>query len=171
MIVGESYNIGQWFGLTWREDVVMVTMLDGERIAYHFPKPPVPHGTGHVKLVTAWANASMGQLPLTNIREEWETDAGPVTMSFDLHGVTHCLKPRLYPGIADLEMIDQVSELLPDPASRFLLFGATYIGAGAILLTPEERAALERLNWRFLDGATAMRLVDEGITILEGDEP
>jgi len=66
-----------------------------------------------------WAIISKGAFTPTSIREDWETDTGPVEVSFDLAGRLTKVSPAYENDWIDLKVLRQINALIATSDRQF----------------------------------------------------
>ena len=110
----------------------------------------------YVQVLKLFAAASGGQFQPTNIEEEWESDGGPISVSFEHQGRQLLFEPEFQDEWLSTEVFEVVSaEMEKSGRARFMvLLGKEGEGYGQMAvflrLTPEEQLILEtELGWKF----------------------
>ena len=96
-----------------------------------------------------WAAISSGAFAPTAIRETWASETGPVSVSFDISGATHTLRPEYLEDWIDPGIATPINELMAPSGRQFMFLQAFDQTAFLMALTPVERAALEARGWCF----------------------
>lgn len=94
-------------------------------------------------VLPAWAEASQGAFAPENIEERWESETGPVHLSFTLDGTARTLSPRYLDDWLDVDVLAQANEWLADRAYTGFSDGNYSL---VLCLTPEERERMERVR-------------------------
>lgn len=66
-----------------------------------------------------WARISGGAFAPTDIGEHWESDEGPVTLTFQLAGKPEILLPRYLDDWIDLNVLQQINSLMASSGRQF----------------------------------------------------
>jgi hypothetical protein len=96
---------------------------------------------------------------ITNIVEQWESETGPVMVSFKLNGEPKRYEPAYYDDWVDQESLEEVlsdiSKVIQQEFHLCIGPNGEWIGqeGNYIRLTDDERKILEtKLHWQFFDG-------------------
>lgn len=104
----------------------------------------------YVETLRAWAGISRGAFSPQDVTETWESDEGPITVRFTLDGVERTLHPECLDDWLDLEILVPLNDWLRHTGYAFELYEAFDQTAFIVVLTPDEKARLEReRGWRF----------------------
>jgi hypothetical protein len=104
----------------------------------------------YAQTLADWGGISVGSFDPEAIVERWESDSGPVTVTFELDGIEHILNPAYIEDWIDLQVLGEVNGLIASSGRRFESYRAFDQSAFVISLTPDERAALEHdRGWCF----------------------
>jgi hypothetical protein len=99
----------------------------------------------YVRVLQEWARISRGSFSPEGIEETWDTDEGPVNVSFVLNAKRHVIHPLYLGDWIDILVLDTINDLIEASGFRFEYYpvGESQI-AFVIVLTPEEKELLER---------------------------
>ena len=103
----------------------------------------------YVAVLQEWATISAGAFAPTAIEETWESETGPVRVSFELDGARHVLEPEYIEDWIDPRIVTPINELIAPSGRQFAFVTAFDQTAFVLALTDEERAALENRGWCF----------------------
>lgn len=104
----------------------------------------------YAQTLDEWSAISVGSFRPTSIVERWDSDVGPVTITFEIDGIEQTLKPAYIEDWIDLGILSGINELVAPSGRRFEAYRAFDQAAFVISVTPEERLALERdRGWCF----------------------
>ena len=94
------------------------------------------------RIFSEWSRISRGAFPAEGIHESWEREAGPVTVSFLLHGREHRLTTDMLEWI-DLGLLDGVNRLIESTGYYFESDFATGDQTACVMvLTHAEKARI-----------------------------
>jgi hypothetical protein len=103
----------------------------------------------YVQTLKQWATISEWVYAPTNIVESWQTDNGPVELSFDLNDTHQKIVPTYQQDYLDMDILKQINKLIPDSESKFEMLVAFDQAAFVLWLDKTEKASLVRRGWRF----------------------
>jgi hypothetical protein len=129
---------------------LVVAEQDRSRVWWQDLEADVSDGNEvYVGVLTDLASISVGAFAPSAIEESWQSDSGPVTISFEQHGQTNTLAPAYIEDWIDPGILAAINELIVDSGRRFELYKAFDQTALAMALTEPERRALEARGWCF----------------------
>jgi hypothetical protein len=96
-----------------------------------------------------WAAISAGAFAPTAVIEAWASETGPVTISFQMDGLTHVLQPDYLEDWIDPRILGPIDDLIAPSGRRFLMVAPFDQTAFVLALTGEEQTALEARGWCF----------------------
>ena len=129
---------------------LIVASLDDARVWWGDLEADVGHGSdAYVATLEQWAAISKGAFAPEDIRETWDSEAGPVTVAFALDGENVELKPEYLEDWIDPRILAPINERIAGSGRRFELFQAFDQSAFVMALTNRERDALEARGWCF----------------------
>jgi hypothetical protein len=97
-----------------------------------------------------WARISRGAFTPTAITERWDSEEGPITVTFDHGGRLVTLNPEYANDWTDLEILIPLNRLLEPSGIQFELYEAFDQTAFIVALKAHEKAQLIReRGWRF----------------------
>lgn len=135
-----------------------ILALDTTQVVFGDTEADVAKGNNaYISLLNTFSIASAGIFGPTNIREDWETDKGPINVSFVSNGDTINFKASYYDDYLDEKIFDIINqEMLKKGDEKFffvsdgeeLEFGQEYM---FIRMTPSQKDSVEKaLRWKFL---------------------
>jgi len=71
------------------------------------------------EVIGEWATVSKGSFDPTSIKEDWETDTGPIQVSFDLGGRPARISPAYQNDWIDLKVLQQINALIATSGRQF----------------------------------------------------
>lgn len=77
----------------------------------------------YVKVLPEWAAISDGTFHPTDIEETWESDEGPVTVSFNHGGRRHTVYPKYLDDWMDIGILDQINSIVESKSYTYILDG------------------------------------------------
>ena len=90
-------------------------------------------------------------LPL-DIVEVWETDEGPITVTFTLDGELRQLHPTYLSDWLDGSVVNKINSLITGSGMQIEMYAGSSQVANILFLSVEEKHMLiEQRNWRFFD--------------------
>jgi hypothetical protein len=93
------------------------------------------------KVLLEWALISHGAFAPGNIQEHWKTEAGPITVSFELGGRQVSVRPAYEDDWIDLGVLLQINELITGSGKQFeCAFDGNF--ALVLCITPETKAKM-----------------------------
>jgi hypothetical protein len=96
-----------------------------------------------------WAAISVGAFAPSAIAETWQSDAGPVEVTFETGGAGHVLEPEYLEDWIDPRIATPINDLIAPSGRQFAFFKAFDQTAFVMALTEDERDALEDRGWCF----------------------
>lgn len=104
----------------------------------------------YVQTLAGWGGISAGSFDPKAIAEQWASESGPVTVTFELDGIEQTLHPAYLEDWIDLQVLGEINGLIASSGRRFESYRSFDQTAFVISLTPDERAALEHdRGWCF----------------------
>lgn len=130
---------------------LLVAGQDPDRIWWRDLEADVSDGNLVYQITLAeWGGISVGSFSPSAITERWDSDAGPVTVTFELDGTEHALQPSYLEDWIDLGILTGINELVASSGRRFESYRAFDQTAFVASLTADERLTLERdRGWCF----------------------
>lgn len=102
-----------------------------------------PGNDAYVATVNALAKVSRGTFIPKDVKEEWETEEGPIKISFEFEGRPRTLKVDLWDGMFDFRLLLQLNQLLWKTEFRFEMAPMDDI-LFVTVLKAEEKTDMER---------------------------
>jgi hypothetical protein len=99
--------------------------------------------------IEEWAAISEGAFAPQSITERWESDTGPVEVSFTLNGTQVALRPEYLEDWIDPRILVPINEAMNASGRQFSLFQSFDQTAVVLALTADERSAFESRGWCF----------------------
>lgn len=93
--------------------------------------------------LVGWGEVSEGAFAPEEIREHWESDSGPITLTFTAGGMRRELHPDYMNDWLDVGILEEISKWLPDRSYAVYLDGQNAL---VLCLTPDERERIERVR-------------------------
>ena len=129
---------------------LFVAALDRSRVWWGDLEADVGDGSDvYASVLEEWAAVSGGSFQPDQIEETWESEAGPVTVSFTLDGEQVELAPEYLEDWIDPRIITPINESIAASGRQFTLVQAFDQTAFLLALDEGERAALEARGWCF----------------------
>jgi hypothetical protein len=131
-------------GKVW--DDVFLLRYDEAAARHGDPEADVCEGNEvYVSTLEAWAKITNGAFAPTDIQEEWQSERGPIEVSFLLEGRSVTIKPKYQNDWIDLAILLQLNQIIKADGKRFncAVDGNFYL---LVFLSPEaeKRLRLER---------------------------
>jgi hypothetical protein len=129
---------------------LIVASLDESRVWWGDLEADVGDGNDvYVSTLEQWAAISKGAFEPEDVRETWDAEDGPVTVTFTLDGENVELKPEYLEDWIDPRILAPINDQIADSGRRFELFQAFDQSAFVMALSDRERDALEARGWCF----------------------
>ena len=93
------------------------------------------------KVLPQWANISCGAFTPSGIVEHWESDSGPIALTFQLNGHRVSISPHYEDDWIDLGVLQQINELISASGRQF----ECAVDGNFVLvlcLTPEQKTTM-----------------------------
>jgi hypothetical protein len=74
---------------------------------------------GYTRVLPLWARISRGAFVPSHIREQWESETGPIRVTFRLDARTVSVAPRYRNDRLDLEVLRQINRLIAATGRQF----------------------------------------------------
>ncbi len=104
----------------------------------------------YVRTLQAWGAISRGSFLPEDIEETWESEAGPVRLTFTHKGRRFKLNPEYLNDFLDLTILMPVNQLIADTGVQFEVYEPFDQTAFIVALTLSEKARLQtERGWRF----------------------
>jgi len=131
------------------EDAVLLS-YDGKRAWFEDTECDVCQENHTYQDVLAdWAHVSRGAFRPTLVEEKWESERGPIEVSFTQDGNRRTLMPKWNEDYLDLSILTAINKIISPSGKAFCCLGIDQ-SALVVVLTPEERARIEReRGWAF----------------------
>lgn len=161
---GESFTVGQTGPQVVGEwgDVIRVpdnvpyaelTLLraDSTRVWWGDTEADVCAGNQvYVETLRAWSGISRGAFLPEDIIECWESDEGPISLTFVLDGAERTLRPAYLDDWIDMEIVVPINDWIRHTGYAFEVYKAFDQTAFVVVLTQTEKQQLAReRGWRF----------------------
>ncbi|WNR45166.1 stalk domain-containing protein [Paenibacillus roseipurpureus] len=101
----ELYLLEQDLDHVWFEDLELV-VARGKNV--------------YVDTLQAWSWISRGAFRPTAITETWESDKGPVTITFNLNGQKKVIHPQYYGDYLDVNILKEINEMIKGTGYQFV---------------------------------------------------
>lgn len=129
---------------------LLVAEQDTTRVWWRDLEADVAEGNNvYRSTLEEWAAISAGAFAPRSIEERWESDTGPVKVTFQIGGATHVLEPEYLEDWIDPRIATEINELIAASGLQFVFFKAFDQTAFVVSLTSAERDALEERGWCF----------------------
>lgn len=103
------------------------------------------------EVLAEWSRISLGAFEPEDVAELWETDTGPLTISFMLDGQPRELHPEVRDDWLDMNIVTGINRMI-EPTGRQFVVHIPDQTAVLMCVTPEERQRLEtERGWTFID--------------------
>ena len=124
------------------DDVFLLSGAEGEVWADDPEADVCAENEVYSEVLPQWARISHGAFAPAGISEHWESDSGPITLSFQLGGQPASVSPNYQDDWIDLEVLRQINALI---ASSGRHFECAVDGNFALVLclTPEQKATMQ----------------------------
>ncbi len=109
----------------------------------------LPGNAVYENTITEWANISNGVLSPRNIKETWESDTGPITITFELQEQEKSIQPEYLDDYIDTKILLQINKLIKNSSKQFEMYEPFDQTAFVICLTNSEKRALKKRGWQF----------------------
>ncbi|GGA15102.1 hypothetical protein GCM10008018_69870 [Paenibacillus marchantiophytorum] len=97
----------------------------------------------YVQALQEWSVISRGAFKPTDIVEKWNTDEGPVTVSFMLNGLQRTIHPEYMSDFLDTSILGEINEWIKETGYQFVevvIDQEVFVTA----LSPDEKAKMEK---------------------------
>jgi hypothetical protein len=133
------------------DDVFLLAYSEGDVWADDPEADVCAENQVYTEVLSEWAHISRGAFAPADITEHWESDAGPVTLSFRLGGQPASVSPSYQDDWIDLEVLQQINALIAPSGRQFECAGDGNF-ALVLCLTPDEKKAMQtQRNFPFAD--------------------
>jgi hypothetical protein len=124
------------------DDVFLLAYAEGEVWAEDPEADVCADNEVYSEVLPEWARISQGAFLPDNITEDWESETGPVTVSFDLGGQPASVSPSYQDDWIDLEVLHQINQLI---AASGRQFECAVDGNFALVLclTPDQKRTMQ----------------------------
>lgn len=121
-----------------------VLQKDEDRVWSENPDADVSKGNAmYVKMLEQWSHISRGAFKPTDIKETWENEKGPVTVSFTLNGEKKELHAEYASGYLDFSMIQELNEMIRATGYEFAIVMNYDDEAFLLVLTADEKKKMK----------------------------
>lgn len=135
----------------WRDDLLALAVVDSDNLWWDDLEADVCDGNKvYEEMLVELAFITQGRFRPANIEEKWESEKGPVAVSFDLSGVRHTVSPEVNDDWIDLGILDGIRALLPEGGPQFEVAEQKDQTATILFLTADQKRGLEALGWKFM---------------------
>ena len=148
----ESQVGGQWGGVPPDDFIfeLLVAEHDVARAWWRDLEADVhPESSIYELTLEEWADISVGAFAPTSIDESWQSETGPIDVSFDMNGSRHVIHPEYLDDWIDPRISVPVNALIESSGRRFEFFKAFDQSAFVMAVTPAERDGLKARGWCF----------------------
>lgn len=129
---------------------LLVAEQDTTRVWWRDLEADVAEGNNvYRSTLEEWAAISNGAFAPRSIEERWESDTGPVKVTFEMGGANHVLEPEYLEDWIDPRIATEINELIAASGLQLVFFKAFDQTAFVVSLTRDERDALEERGWCF----------------------
>ncbi len=105
----------------------------------------------YVDTLQEWATISRGAFQPVNICEYWQTEQGPIHITFQYHGEQHTLTPEYQDDYIDVGILGTINRLIKPSGFQFAVYKPFDQTAFILVLTPDEQYMLQHeRKWQFL---------------------
>jgi hypothetical protein len=131
-------------GNRW-DDVFLLACADGEVWSEDPEADVCAENAVYSEVLPEWSRISHGAFVPTGLSEHWESDHGPITLSFELDGWHAIVSPNYLNDWIDLDVLQKINQLIADSNRRF---ESAVDGNFALVLclTPEQKSAMQTLR-------------------------
>jgi hypothetical protein len=95
------------------------------------------------------ASISVGAFAPSDVVERWAGEAGPISVTFEMGGARHEIRPGYLEDWVDPTILVPINELIADTGRRFVSYKAFDQTAFVMALSEVEQQALEGRGWCF----------------------
>ena len=108
----------------WDDDAFLLS-FDETRVWAGDPEADVGHGEQvYCEVLAEWSRISCGTFMPSEIEEHWESDRGPLVVSFSMQGKRYGLDPEWHDRWMDLTILAQINTLIAATGKQFVCAGA-----------------------------------------------
>lgn len=129
-------------GNPW-DDVFLLAYAEGETWASDPEADVCAENEVYLEVLPAWARISQGAFTPMGFTEHWESESGPITLSFQLDGQSRSISPSYQDDWLDLEILLKMNALIV-PSGRQFECAVDGNFALVMCLTPEQKATLRQ---------------------------
>jgi hypothetical protein len=127
-------------GKPW-DDMFLLAYSEGEVWADDPEADVCAENEVYSEVLPQWARISRGAFAPSGITEHWDTDGGPITLSFQLGGRQASVSPNYQNDWIDLEALRQINELIA-PSGRQFECAVDGNFALVLCLAPEQKTTM-----------------------------
>lgn len=130
-----------------------VVRADTKRVWWEDTQADVGAGNNvYVRTLKEWAGISRGAFQPTRIRENWQTERGPIWVHFSWNDAQQRIQPAYRHDYLDINILRDINSLVGASGYRFEVYEQFDESAFVVALTRTEKEKLEReRGWRFMD--------------------
>ena len=144
----------EWGEIFNPEDMLADLLLvkwDENRVWWEDTEADVCSGNGvYKRTLKEWAAISRGVFSPANIQEDWESEDGPVTITFTHDQQTVQLHPQFLDDYIDISILPQINKLIYSSGMEFAVYKVFDQTAFVVVLTAQEKGKLQNeRGWRF----------------------
>lgn len=94
--------------------------FDQSRIWWEDTEADVYNGANrYVEVLDQWSKISQGSFQPKDINEVWESDHGPITVSFKLDGQIYQITPEYYEDYLDTTVLRKINDIIKNSGYQF----------------------------------------------------
>lgn len=146
----------------WDEDInpenefsdLLLVKWDKDRIWWDDTEADVCSGNSVYKQVLIeWSEISRGTFFPENVQEHWESEEGPITITFTHNQQNIQIHPQYLDDYIDISILSQVNYLIGKSGKEYAVYLPFDQTAFIIVVTKSEKRKLQKeRNWRFARG-------------------
>ncbi|HEY9678876.1 MAG TPA: hypothetical protein V6C76_12780 [Drouetiella sp.] len=95
----------------------------------------------YTDVLQEWSDISQGAFLPQNITESWESDEGPIKVTFILNSVKREIEPKWDEDWLDMDVLDQINEIIAGSGRSFEISTPDQ-NVMVLCLTPEQKARM-----------------------------
>lgn len=151
--------VSDWLKQDWDEELESPNILlelsllsfDEDRVWWDDTEADVCRANlVYAKTLQAWRRISRGTFLPEEVEEHWETEEGPIEVSFTLTSQPVKLYPEYLEDYIDLNLLPQINKLIDKSNMQFELYQPFDQTGFVVVLTDQEKKMLQKKrSWRF----------------------
>ncbi len=113
-----------------------------------------PANLVYEQVLPEWAAISHGLFNPTDIKESWETESGPPTISFKHDGKTVTLHAQDFDDFIDIDILNPINELIAESGYSFEVGGEGQCALIICITADQKQKMIEGRNFQFSEDYT-----------------